>query len=207
MKSRLQVFKNTSLCCSCPRAAGWQNCSARSQFCCFVPFSAVQVWVFLTVFRYVTAPWHPPADATRNKILRPFQPSPGYLTGFSKLQGEDLQVSSENSVSPQLLFLATCNNTKISRKLRLLPSYCSSNEQQQQGLCTSLSMSTCKSIHLCLVYTQSTCHRGRRQLLILQLHISQICFMMSFSDRLLVEYRCSIEGGTVDIYWTILKKW
>lgn len=33
-----------------------------------------------------------------------FQPSPGYWTGFQKLQEEDLQVSSENDVSPPLQF-------------------------------------------------------------------------------------------------------
>lgn len=104
MKSRLHGFKSKLLCCSFPRAAGWQNCSAVSQVCGFVPFSAVPVWAVLTVFRYVTAPWGPLADAARKKILRPFQPSPGYWTGLKKHQEEDLQVSSENSVSPQLQF-------------------------------------------------------------------------------------------------------
>lgn len=98
--SRLHGFKSTSLRHSFRRAADWRNCSAVSQICGFVLPSVVGIWAVVAIFRYVAAPWGPPTDATRQKILRPFQPSPGYWT--KTLQGEDLQISSENSVSPQL---------------------------------------------------------------------------------------------------------
>lgn len=119
MKNRLPGFRSMSLCCSFPKAAGWWNCSAPSQVCGFVPFSVVWIGAVLIVFRCVTAPWGPLADATRKKILRLFQPSPGYWTGFSKLQGEDLQVSSENSVYPQLpFFWVTFGSAKFNHELR-----------------------------------------------------------------------------------------
>lgn len=63
---------------SFPRAADWRNCSAVSQVCGFVLSSAVEIWAVVAIFRYVAAPRGPPTDATRQKILRPFQPSPGY---------------------------------------------------------------------------------------------------------------------------------
>lgn len=143
MKSRLRGFRSI---CHCVASSPGQQTGRIVRPC--LGFVALPLSL-----RYRSELWlcNPSPRASgrccKKKTLRLFQHSPGCWTGFNKLQGEDLQVSSENSVPPQpplfwwpMILLKLVVN-------QVLASYCSSKLKQHQCLHTCvLGISTSEAI-------------------------------------------------------------